>query len=57
MIWTKEYFSKIEFIIHSGCEIFGYFKCNLINSELSYQESGNTGIIVFELSQKLSEKN
>ena len=57
MIWTKEYFSKIEFSIHSGCEIFGYFKCNLINSELSYQESGNTGIIVFELSQKLSEKN
>lgn len=57
MIWTKEYFSKIEFIIHCGCEIFGYLECNLINSELSYQECGNTGIIVFEHSQKLSEKS
>ena len=56
MIWTKEYFSKIEFIIHCGCEIFGYFECNLMNSELSYQECGNTGMIVFEHSQKLSEK-
>ena len=57
MIWTKEYFSKIEFIIHCGCEIFGYLECNLMNSELSYQECGNTGIIVFEHSQKLSEKS
>lgn len=57
MIWTKEYFSKIEFIIHCGCEILGYLECNLMNSELSYQECGNTGIIVFEHSQKLSEKS
>lgn len=57
MIWTKEYFSKIEFIIHCGCEIFGYLEYNLMNSELSYQECGNTGIIVFEHSQKLSEKS
>lgn len=57
MIWTKEYFSKIEFIIHCGCEIFGYLECNLMNSELSYQECRNTGIIVFEHSQKLSEKS
>lgn len=57
MIWTKEYFSKIEFIIHCGCEIFGYVECNLMNSELSYQECGNTGIIVFEHSQKLSDKS
>ena len=56
MTWTKEYFSKIEFIIHCGCEIFGYFECNLMNSELSYLECGNTGMIVFEHSQKLSEK-
>lgn len=57
MIWTKEYFSKIEFIIHCGCEIFGYLECNLMNSELSYQECWNTGIIVFEHSQKLSDKS
>ncbi|MGS4809910.1 hypothetical protein [Streptococcus sp. Z554] len=56
MIWTKEYFSKIEFIIYCGCEIIGYFKCNLMNSELSYQESGVTGRLSFEHSQKLSEK-
>ena len=29
MIWDKEYFSKFEFIIYCGCEIIGYFKCNL----------------------------
>ena len=56
MIWNKDYFSKIEFIIYCGCEIIGYFKCNLMTSELSYQESSNRGIISFEYSQKLSEK-
>lgn len=56
MIWTEDYFSKFEFIIHCGCEIFGHFECHLIMSELSYQECGNTGVIVFEHSQKLSEK-
>ena len=56
MIWDKEYFSKFEFIIYCGCEIIGYFMCNLMTSELSYQESSNRGIISFEHSQKLSEK-
>lgn len=36
MIWIKEYFFKIEFIIYCGCEIFGYFECNLMNFELFY---------------------
>ena len=57
MIWTKEYFSKIEFIIYCGCEIIGYFKCNLMTHELSYQESTNRGTFSFEYSQKLSEKS
>ncbi|CYU68516.1 TPA: hypothetical protein ACGO7B_002109 [Streptococcus suis] len=56
MTWNKDYFSKIEFIIHIGNTAFGYFKCNLMMSELSYQECGNTGTIIFEHSQKLSEK-
>lgn len=56
MIWNENYFSKFEFVIHCGCEIIGYFECNLIMSELSYQECGNTGVLVFEYSRKLSEK-
>ncbi|WP_438830910.1 hypothetical protein [Streptococcus pluranimalium] len=56
MIWNENYFSKFEFVIHCGCEIIGYFECNLMMSELSYQECGNTGVIVFEYSHKLSEK-
>ncbi|NQG96494.1 hypothetical protein HO675_00005 [Streptococcus suis] len=56
MIWNEHYFSKFEFVIHCGCEIIGCFKCNLIMSELSYQECGNTGVLVFEHSRKLTEK-
>lgn len=54
--WNENYFSKFEFIIHCGSEIFGYFSCNLITSELSYQECGTSGVIVFEHSQMLSKK-
>lgn len=56
MIWNENYFSKFEYIIHCGCEIIGHFECNLMMSELSYQECGNAGVIVFEHSRKLSEK-
>lgn len=56
MIWNEKFFSKFEFLIHCGCEIIGHFECNLIMSELSYQECGNTGVLVFEHSRKLSEK-
>ncbi|HFI0055475.1 TPA: hypothetical protein ACGORU_001818 [Streptococcus suis] len=56
MIWNENYFSKFEFVIHCGCEIVGYFECNLMMSELSYQECGNTWGIVFEHSRRLSEK-
>ena len=56
MAWTEDYFSKFEFIIHCGYENFGYFSCNLIINELSYQECGNTGFLVFEHSQRLSKR-
>ncbi|HEL9634641.1 TPA: hypothetical protein U0K44_001509 [Streptococcus suis] len=56
MIWNENYFSKFGFVIHCSCEIVGYFECNLMMSELSYQECGNTGGIVFEHSRRLSEK-
>lgn len=54
--WIKDYFSKIEFVIHTFDENLGYMACNLLTSELSYQECGVTGVIVFEHSQVLSKK-
>lgn len=44
-----EYFSKIEFNIKApGNEPIAKFTCDLSTSELTYQEAGNTGAIVFE---------
>lgn len=55
-VWTEGYLSKFKFIINCGGENFGYMTCNLLTSELSYQEFGVTGVIVFEHSQPLSKK-
>ncbi len=55
--WDTSYFSKFEFKIHCGYETIAILLCDLINRELSFQQVGNTGMIIEDHAMYLSEKN
>ncbi|CQR24369.1 hypothetical protein BN1356_00718 [Streptococcus varani] len=56
MTWNESYFSKFEFKIHSGYETVAILLCDVINGELSFQQVGNTGMIIEDHAFHLKEK-
>ena len=53
---TQGYFSKFEFNVHCGYESIAILECDLISRILSYQECGNTGVVILDSTRYLDDE-